>query len=74
MTPIVPTLRVVMPPRTLGVQSRLKPVPLTARVAFSGTGSSREGVRRHTAECSVLTLAYSRLKPVPLGMILVTTP
>jgi hypothetical protein len=39
---IVPTLRVGMHPRTLRVHPGLKPVPQDVRVAFSGTGFSRE--------------------------------
>ena len=34
--------------------------------AFSGTGFSREGVGRNTAEWKAHALASSRLKPVPL--------
>jgi hypothetical protein len=38
-----------------------------SRRAWVGeTGFSRESYRRHTAELSVLRLASSRLKPVPL--------
>jgi hypothetical protein len=39
---------------------------VSRRACIGGAGFSRESDRRHTAELSVLRLASSRLKPVPL--------
>src|SRR3954464_8397229 len=39
--------------------------PAECTRSVSGTGFSREGVEWHTAELTALTLASSRLKPVP---------
>jgi hypothetical protein len=52
-----------------GAKSGVFPVeagPTDTPRALSGTGFSRESVRRHAANLMVLTLAFSRLKPVLL--------